>query len=427
MLMTAVAAGWAISASGSDSTPTFSRPSKVESIPNGNNTDILTAMAPAIGGGALVLGEREVRIAGKKTRVPAVAKFDRSGRRSNFGVSGTAVVSWRSGHDLLPRAVVSIPGGRVVVLALANRTDNDDDDLVDYRPALIRLLRSGQPDPSFGNGGIRFPAKSLRGDIEANGLKVRPNGKFVFLANRTDDSVALVQTSPEGVLDKSFRGGVVSTGLKVGAPVGSVLTSAGNVIAAANSRQQVDSFVQAKCTLASVLEDGRIDSTFGASGTLVYGTPETDSKSCVAPLKLSGSLFSAAGTAGQDLNDPSSPSQVFVQRLGGSGSGLPSWNNGRAAMSGSSKSLTVTSGSQCNVGKGAVALVGVGGTATSSVVFGADGTNLPKAASRLASVSKILGDGDVHQCTTSGDRLFIARSFSLSRRAMQVQSAAFSR
>jgi len=177
----------------------------------------------------------------------------------SFGDQGKTVLDPSRGYqDTASAAAVAVqPDGRIV-LAGAYRTVGG------YRLFAARLDPSGEPDPSFGEGGIAtypVPAAVYRDAVE---VALAPGDRIVIAS---DDR--LVRLNPDGDLDPSFAGdGELVTPLAGGQyyfGTGLGVMPDGRIVVGGGDQR---SPAAARAAIARYLPDGSPDSGWGDSGVV---------------------------------------------------------------------------------------------------------------------------------------------------------------
>jgi uncharacterized delta-60 repeat protein len=189
-----------------------------------------------------------------------VARYGADGRLDpTFGNGGKVVTT--VGTFSQPRAVVAQADGRIVIAGHGR-------DWIGGDFVLLRYLRNGRPDASFGTRGIVETQITSHGS-EAFAVVVQPDGKLVAAGSAwTPDGnghmFALVRYTANGKLDPSFgRGGVVTA--KTGEAVGRAMVGRAMV------RQPGGKLVVAGAgglgfLLARFQANGVLDRSFGNRG-----------------------------------------------------------------------------------------------------------------------------------------------------------------
>lgn len=134
--------------------------------------------------------------------------------------------------------------------------------------ALVRYLSDGRLDPAFGEDGIVVtPGRS---EEVPYGLALAPGAKLV-VAGFIDRMFGLARYLPNGALDRTFRGGTVTTSFDgLYASGRSVVAQQdGKVVVGGSMRAQgVGAYDQ--IALARYDADGSLDTSFGAGGKRTY-------------------------------------------------------------------------------------------------------------------------------------------------------------
>jgi uncharacterized delta-60 repeat protein len=166
---------------------------------------------------------------------------------------------------------------------------------------LLRLLPSGEPDPSFGTGGkvvTAFPG----GFGEARAVAIQADGKIVVAGEATGTVNAdflFARYKPDGSPDPSFGGGDGVTTVPVGAgedEAEAVAVGADGRIAAAGTAKAGAEYMGG---VAVVLANGTPDASFAGDGTTTFETPPgNDRPDAVAVLADGRILVGDASGAG---------------------------------------------------------------------------------------------------------------------------------
>ena len=188
-------------------------------------------------------------------------------------------------------AVAIAPNGAIVVGGGAPATDGFP------RVVLVRLLPTGAPDTSFGNGGVSV--LDLGRNSQALGVAVRANGSVVLAGRQVPDLQAIngliAQVAPSGALDPGFNGtGVVFYFHPKGGASsqfgGVTIDAAGRVVAAGSDRQ--DDGWHALFTRLN--PDGQLDTGFGTDGFLT--PPASKNYTGADPVGARSIAVAGAGT-----------------------------------------------------------------------------------------------------------------------------------
>lgn len=133
---------------------------------------------------------------------------------ATFGTNGVSLTSITPQDDFLQGMAIQ-PDGRIVVSGTVSETVGFD---LFNAPCILRFTADGQPDPSFGTGGIvKFPA--VAADNELTSCLVQPDGKILasghyqaVFTGATDFDILLVRVDGNGAPDPLFgTGGMVVT------------------------------------------------------------------------------------------------------------------------------------------------------------------------------------------------------------------------
>ena len=172
-----------------------------------------------------------------------------------FGAGGK-VVTDAGGADWAG-SVALAPGGGLVV---AGGSGSD--------VAFVRYDAAGHLDSTLGGRGTVVTDLGTDND-GAGAVAVQPDGRIV-VAGQRDGDLALMRYSAGGALDPSFDGdGIIMTDVGFRERAISLLRQSGG-------RLLVVGQAPDRLVLARYLGDGRLDSTFGRSGTVVTRTPGID-------------------------------------------------------------------------------------------------------------------------------------------------------
>ena len=237
--------------------------------------------------------DRRSRLSGQQSGF-ALVRYRRNGSLDpTFGSHGRVTTSFspdRGDATSLARQ----PDGKIIVAG------SGYDSSVGWI-VLARYGRTGRLDAGFGTGGIvktRF-SDSKTESVGSSDVAVQPNGKIVAVGARTTlegmtlhNSFALVRYLRDGTLDTSFgTGGKVTTATDAGA--GSVALKPDGKIVVAGSN---GSSSQPSCTVARYNTDGSLDQTFGSAG-IVKTTPGSFSHVAAVMVQQNGKIL-VVGSAG---------------------------------------------------------------------------------------------------------------------------------
>jgi uncharacterized delta-60 repeat protein len=189
-----------------------------------------------------------------------IARFNPDGTvDTSFGTGGTGTVSFTG--TSVANAIALQPDGKIVLAGSFSAG------LLGNEFAIARLTAAGQPDASFGTGGLQtvtFPDSA-----QANALAIQPDGKIVVggaeiaAASGGANLYALTRLNPDGTVDTSFGTGgqqtadaqAHNTGIE-----GLALQPDGKIVAVGGS--------QGVFGVARFLPIGPLDTSFGSGGTM---------------------------------------------------------------------------------------------------------------------------------------------------------------
>jgi uncharacterized delta-60 repeat protein len=236
----------------------------------GDSTSI-DAMVPDARGRLLALVNRQ-RLTPDNGFMPAataIVRLNFSGALDrSFGANGVAELPscLASARTLLRQ-----PEGRIIVGGTAPEPTPD---ACSTTVPLVRLLPSGRPDQTFGNGGIaRLPAgaPSLFGGVAA--ILRQPDGKLI-VGGSFRARFAIMRFQAGGRIDRTFgRAGAVVTGA---GPGGSKQSGSAQVLALlrqSDGKIIVGGEAASRQTLARLTASGWLDRSFGNGGTVIVRRP----------------------------------------------------------------------------------------------------------------------------------------------------------
>ncbi|MCB0810459.1 MAG: hypothetical protein KDB96_14375, partial [Flavobacteriales bacterium] len=199
------------------------------------------------------------------------------------------------GNNAACFAMALQPDGKIVLAGYANNGLQND-------AALVRLLPDGQPDPSFGTGGIVQTTLAPVG-IELYAIAIQPDGKIVVAGNGFDGvngEVIVLRYLSDGSLDPSFAGqgyATIASGDN-GVAYGMALESDGDIVVVG----YVESSGGPDLLLAHFLGNGTLDGGFGAGGVVITDLGLTWERLHAVALDNDQSIV-VAGTVGSGFVD----------------------------------------------------------------------------------------------------------------------------
>lgn len=212
----------------------------------------------------------------------SVSKVRSNGRLDpSFGIGGTATASFAASTSAFAETVIVLPDGRIVAAGVVTSGTN-----FSGQTAFARFLPDGRLDPSFGTDGlVVFDAVPGR-DERLRTLILQPDGKIVGGGNSNDslNSGLIVRLTPDGDPDPTFGSGGVVT---LNAPefgvtqvvMGLATASNGRLIAAVQSSDEI-------MYVAFLNANGMPDASAGVGGFVAIDFPGFDESAldvCMRP------------------------------------------------------------------------------------------------------------------------------------------------
>ncbi|MEO5558984.1 MAG: hypothetical protein ABIO49_04370 [Dokdonella sp.] len=249
----------------------------------GSRGDIAVRCALQSDGKIVAAGRAPVDSTATRT---AVARLNTDGSRdTSFNGSGTATIDFGpAGMSSLAFDVKIQPDGRILLTGAASPGGS----AISW--VLARLTASGQPDLTFGNGGILFfdpgvisyqAYEGLSSTVLSDGSIITA-GVMALTPALTNYDYGIFKLTPSGTLDTSFGdngGKVIPFDLGGGfadAPVKIVEDGQGRLLAAGFSSGGSQPYT---ISLARLTHDGQLDPSFGTGGKLTVSStlpPATD-------------------------------------------------------------------------------------------------------------------------------------------------------
>jgi uncharacterized delta-60 repeat protein len=239
-------------------------------VPAGSNTGTLTLQAAATAPHSLPTAVTIKGMGGSATATQPLTVTVRgnAGDIDTSFAGGTLVASGGLSDDYVRGLAVQADGKAVMAgFGIENTTTGTDF-------MLVRHLRDGGLDSSFGSGGRVFTAfGNAGGSDEAHAVAVQPDGK-ILVAGSSDQGAsgydfALARYNADGTLDSSFgAGGRVTTSFGVGADkaYALLLQPDGKIVIGGTSNQGATGNDFA---LARYNADGTLDNSFGNGGKVL--------------------------------------------------------------------------------------------------------------------------------------------------------------
>jgi uncharacterized delta-60 repeat protein len=202
--------------------------------------------------------------------------------------SGDGRATWAPIGDFADAFAARADGvGRVVVVG-NSREGTGNDTNTDF--LIARFLDDGERDLGFGDGGRQRVGFDLegRGSDYADAVWLRPDGRILvhgLAQNDPFDNVrrtpALVQLTADGDLDPTFSGDgklvllFPDQGHTAGSSATAILPAAGGAVWVTNLCYDCTGDGRRRLSLARVLVNGTLDTSFGTDGWLLVEPPAT--------------------------------------------------------------------------------------------------------------------------------------------------------
>lgn len=205
---------------------------------------------------------------------------------TSFGSGGSIATSVGSGNDLA-QAVAVYPDGRIVAAGYGSNGVNNDF-------AVVRYLRNGTLDPTFGQGGVTLIPIGTSED-EAFACVIQPDGKLIAAGQTYDGirtSFAAVRLNVDGTLDTSFGTGgrVVITPSIGNSIVRSVAISASGGLVLAGVGSNGSNF---DIVLIGLKADGTLDNAFGTAGLVIKSVGSRNDQAYGVAVQTDGKIVVA--------------------------------------------------------------------------------------------------------------------------------------
>jgi len=185
---------------------------------------------------------------------------------TNFGVNGKLNLELGSPYDFA-YAVKIQTDGKILIGGSSGGVNGGF--------CLVRLLPSGQMDPSFGTNGMVVTIISPGNESTIKSLDLLSNGKIIALGNRVSNgtqNIVLAQYNEDGSLDSSFgTGGKTETVIETG-----ISDDARNLKALPNGKLLIQgifnlygAFSDGGNMLLQYNSNGNLDLNFGTNGVVI--------------------------------------------------------------------------------------------------------------------------------------------------------------
>jgi len=201
---------------------------------------------------------------------------------TSFASNGKAITDF--GSDDYAEAMVVQPDGKLVVVGHANLGGTTGTDFV-----LVRYLRDGAIDPSFGTAG-KVSTDIDGGSDQAFAVALQGDGKIVVAGSHDlspkGKSFAVVRYNADGSLDTTFGSGgkvVTSFGSQSDTAYAVVVQPDGKIVAGGHANTATRGIDFA---LARYETTGALDASFGSNGQVVTPIRALDSRDSIYALAL---------------------------------------------------------------------------------------------------------------------------------------------
>jgi uncharacterized delta-60 repeat protein len=275
---------------------TFGSGGKITAVANGGPEDAPEAVA--------IQSDGKIVVAGHTSKPPSpfadfvVLRFNPDGSAdSTFGSGGIVITDFAGLEDRAEGLAIQ-PDGKILAAGFATKgtvTFGDSDF------AVIRYLRDGSLDASFGNGGKVTTDLSGGSSERGAGIAVQPDGRIVVVGRTaanggSDSDFGVVRYLSDGRPDASFA--AASFGLAEGDPRDVAIQSDGKVVVDGSANFS-GSF---RYVVVRLNSDGTFDKGFGVSGLVSTDFSGNDDFAHALALQADGKLVVAGGVSNRDPN-----------------------------------------------------------------------------------------------------------------------------
>jgi uncharacterized delta-60 repeat protein len=213
----------------------------------------------------------------------AFARYNRDGSfDASFG-GGLSLIDFSGSQDDQLRGLAIQPDGKILGVGFATQ-----------QLAVVRLLKNGDLDPSFGGGGAVLPGIAGSLSSLATDVLVQSDGKIMISGEArfaTSDFLA-VRLMPNGSLDSSFN----ATGW-VATDMGGTADSASSLERQLDGKIVLAGTAGANAALARYNPIGTLDATFGGTGRVIHDFGGADTGNALA-LDAAGNLLVGGASSG---------------------------------------------------------------------------------------------------------------------------------
>ena len=232
-----------------------------------------------------IVAAGQLNVAGVEIRRIIVMAFDTHGRPDpTFGIGGQTLIDFNNGAggDNEPLAIAVQADGKVLVAGDVQVAGS-----ADTVGAIARLNVDGSPDATFGGNGKTLISFDQVTDHEFDAVQrilPLPDGKIFLLASSVNASggvnIALARLAPDGTRDTTFdfdgrRVIPLPAGITAEQGTGIARDAANRLLIGGNSQNAAANI---DMVVLRVLQNGQLDTTFGAGGRTTVAFDVADSR-----------------------------------------------------------------------------------------------------------------------------------------------------
>jgi len=231
-----------------------------------NQHDEANAVAIQPDGKIVVVGESE-----DGTKADAlILRYNSDGTLdATFGTGGVVLYDGPANAIDEAHAVAIQPDGKIVVVGTARNINN-------YDVLVLRYISNGILDPTFGTGGVVL-YNSPADDVDnGNGVVIQSDGKIVVAGERVNSSgyhdILLLRLDGNGALDPAFGAGGATfydTANENDLGYSVALQPDGKIVITGTHQS---GSAKTDLLVLRYTSDGILDTSFGSSGVVLYGT-----------------------------------------------------------------------------------------------------------------------------------------------------------
>jgi uncharacterized delta-60 repeat protein len=259
------------------------------------------AVAIQSDGKIIVVGESDVGT----LRDALILRYNSNGTLdTTFGTGGVVIYDGPANAIDEAHAVAIQPDGKIVVVGSARNIAN-------YDVLVLRYNSNGTLDATFGTGGVVLYNSPTDYVDNGNGVVIQPDGKIVVAGERTyslgyqDHDTLLLRLNSNGTLDPTFGvGGAAFYDIPNENDLGySVALQPDGKIVMTGTHQSGGA--QTDLLILRYNSNGVLDTTFGSSGVVLYGTTNVRDAGHVVTVQPDGKIL----VVGNSYNDTVQPQE----------------------------------------------------------------------------------------------------------------------